>query len=84
MRLVLNVEDEDGSHEASLDSVDQDAMGIEVEDLTLGEDGSVEFVMMIVNAVYDGALNEDGSEISGRWQQAGQELPLTFRRAAVE
>jgi len=83
-RLVLNIEGEDGSYAASLDSVDQGAMGLEVDELTLGEDGSVEFVMMIVNAVYDGALSEDGSEITGRWQQQGQEIPLTFRRAGAE
>ena len=40
--------------------------------------------MMIVNAAYSGALNEDGSEITGRWQHGGQEILLTFRRAGAE
>ena len=38
-------------------------MGLEVDELT---------------------LSEDGSEITGRWQQQGQEIPLTFRRAGAE
>jgi hypothetical protein len=83
-RLVLNVGGDDGSYAASLDSVDQGAMGLEVDELTLGEDGAVGFVTMLVNAAYDGTLNDDGSEISGRWQQGGQEIPLTFRRAGAE
>src|SRR5262249_53636518 len=46
------------------------------------KDGAVHFEMKRIVVVFDGALNKEGSEISGQFKQGGASFPLTLKRVA--
>jgi fermentation-respiration switch protein FrsA (DUF1100 family) len=69
----------DGDWGATLDSLDQGAMGIPVSAITL-KDSKLTFTSDAVHGSYDGKVNADTSAIEGTWTQ-GQTLPLNFTRA---
>jgi hypothetical protein len=78
LRLVLHVDkQEDGSLKASLDSPDQGANGIPIDEVTVNE-GAIELSLKLVKASYAGKHSDDGRQIVGTWKQGAQEWPLTF------
>jgi hypothetical protein len=80
LKIVFHVvEDADGKLDATLDSPDQGAFGIEAGPVTV--DGDV--ISIEVPAVaggYEGTISEDGDGIDGNWSQGGQSLPLPLKR----
>jgi fermentation-respiration switch protein FrsA (DUF1100 family) len=79
LRLVLHVtKDDNGSLRATLDSVDQDAIGIPVTSITL-TDSNLDFSVLAVHGTYKGKVNADATAIDGTWTQL-QPLPLTLHR----
>jgi uncharacterized protein len=79
LRLVLHISKGDnGSLNATLDSIDQGANGIPVGPIAL-RDSKLSFTVGAVNGTYEGQVNADGTAINGSWSQ-GQPLPLEFRR----
>ncbi len=82
LRLVFHVtRNADGSYAAKADSPDQGATGLAVDEATL-KDGNARFVMMQLQAAFDGKLSADGGEIVGTFRQAGVTMPLTLKRVA--
>lgn len=80
LRLVLKISKApDGTRSATMDSVDQGAMNLPVDSITI-EDKTMRFTMKSIGGSYEGALSEDGTEVAGTWTQSGQSLPLTFKR----
>jgi uncharacterized protein len=81
LRLVLHVAARtQGGFTARLDSPDQGALGLPVEEVTLrGRELSLR--MKALGASYTGTISDDGSTISGHWIQ-GASLPLVLRRGA--
>jgi uncharacterized protein len=72
----------DGSLEGTLESVDQGRTKMPVEHAAfVAGDGSVTFHVPSAQAVFEGKRNATGSEIAGQWEQSGQKLPLTLKRA---
>ena len=63
---------------ATLDSMDQNAMGIPVQDATY-TGRKLTMKLAALNAVFEGSLNAQGTEIEGTFTQ-GSALPLTLRR----
>lgn len=83
LRLVLHLTaGADGALKATLDSVDQGAMGIPVSSATL-KDGKLNLTVDAVQGTYEGTVNADGSGIDGTWSQ-GMALKLNFKRAAAK
>jgi hypothetical protein len=81
LRLVVTfTEEEDGSLDATMDSLDQGANDLPVDGIEVGDDGSVIFQITMVGGRYRGTLNEDGSEIAGEWFQGGGTVALNLRR----
>lgn len=79
LRLVLTVTKSDaGAYAAKLDSLDQ-AATIPVDPITVNID-AVRLEMKSVEAVFEGVLNKERTELTGKFTQGGQELPLTFKR----
>jgi dienelactone hydrolase len=77
--LVLTVTKSDaGAYAAKLDSLDQGAT-IPVDTITVNID-AVRLEMKSVEAVFEGVLNKERTELTGKFTQGGQELPLTFKR----
>jgi fermentation-respiration switch protein FrsA (DUF1100 family) len=80
LRIVLNVTaKEDGALLATLDSPDQGAKGIPVDDVS-ARDKDVKVGLKTIKASFEGKLSDDGKELAGTWKQGGSDLPLTFKR----
>jgi len=79
LRLALHVsKDAAGKLSVTLDSLDQNAMGLQGSNAVLnGNDFS--FAIPSVSGTYNGTLASDGKSISGTWSQGGP-LPLVFTR----
>ena len=82
LRLVLHLTPgAGGAWAATLDSVDQGAMGIPVSSVTL-KGGKLNLAVDAVHGEYEGTVNADASAIEGTWTQ-GVSLALNFRRAVA-
>ena len=69
-----------GDLAGQLNSVDQGAT-LPIEKATLSE-GGVRFEVSRIGGVYEGKMNESGTEIAGTWTQTGVPAqPLSFRRS---
>jgi hypothetical protein len=81
LRLVLHVQKAEGeAWKATLDSVDQGSNGIPVAQVSL--DGNrLKLDVAAVKGTYDGEVSADGKTITGKWQQGGADMPLSFTRA---
>ncbi|WP_445384050.1 alpha/beta hydrolase family protein [Robiginitalea sp. IMCC44478] len=83
LRLVFNIQQtEDGTYSATMDSPDQGAKGIPVDE-TIFVNDSLKLSILRAGIRYEGMLTEQ-QEISGTFRQAGQALPLDLRREIVE
>lgn len=81
LRLILNLTKAvDGSLKATLDSPDQNVMGIPVDEVT-NQSGSLHLALKAIDATYDATLSRDGSEMLGVWRQRGNTFSLILRRA---
>ncbi|MCS6862583.1 MAG: alpha/beta fold hydrolase [Abditibacteriales bacterium] len=78
LRLVLKISTKpDGTLTATLDSVDQGARDIPVDEVTFkGE--TLRFAIKNLAVMYEGKLS--GAEIVGQFKQGGITLPLTLRK----
>lgn len=79
LRLVLHIASKDGALSASLDSIDQGALGIPVSSITLKE-SKLNLAVDAVHGTYEGTVAPDASAINGTWTQ-GTPLELNFKRA---
>jgi uncharacterized protein len=83
LHLVLHVtKSPDGALKATLDSVDQKALGIPVSSVTL-KDSKLSLGVDAVHGTYEGTVAADGKTISGTWSQ-GTHLALEFKRVTEE
>jgi hypothetical protein len=69
----------DGSLKATMDSLDQGAMGIPISTMVL-KDSTLTFTSPTIHGSYRGKVNAGATSIEGAWTQ-GQPLPLNFTRA---
>jgi fermentation-respiration switch protein FrsA (DUF1100 family) len=82
LRLIVTItKKKDGGYTGTMDSPDQAAKRLTIDSVHF-EDGVVRFEMKSIKGRFDGRLNEDGSELGGRWKQNDSSLPLTFKRVA--
>lgn len=80
LKIIFNVsKNESGNLSATLDSPDQGAYGIAVNEVFVKDD-SIKFVINVINGFYEGKYIPDSLMISGKWNQAGMSLPLDLRR----
>jgi hypothetical protein len=82
LRLELHIAKSPGGLTATMDSIDQGAIGIPTEGIAL--DGKAfKFTVNKVQGTYEGVLSADGASIKGTWTQ-GQPLPLDFERGTFK
>jgi dienelactone hydrolase len=79
LRLVLTVTKSAGAYTAKLDSLDQGAT-IPVDTIMVNGD-AVRLEMKSVQAVFEGVLNKERTELTGTFTQGGQQFPLTLKRS---
>lgn len=77
LRVVVHIKNENGNYTATLDSPDQGAKGIPVNNLSLQGD-SLYFALPAANAKYSGLVTSD-TTINGEWFQ-GRSLPLNLTK----
>jgi hypothetical protein len=83
LRVVLRISvAADGALSGTLDSIDQGALNLPIDTITL-QDQKLHFEMKTIGALFDGTLNPDGTEISGTWNQAGSATPLVFEKSSA-
>jgi pimeloyl-ACP methyl ester carboxylesterase len=80
LRLILHVRTTERGTIVSLDSPDQLAMDLPVQDLF--RDGpKVRFKLNNLGVSYEGVLSDDRQRLDGTWTQPGVALPLNFARS---
>lgn len=86
LRIVFKVsKNPDGTLTATLDSPDQGATNIPVEEVIF-KDNILRLNVKSVGGVFEGKVSEDFLVIEGEWKQSGGAFPLTVKRVdkAVE
>ena len=80
LRLLVTVTKSDaGTYAGKFESLDQGAT-IPFDTVTLNGD-DVRFEVKAAGIVYEGVLNKERTELTGKFTQGGQEIPLAFKRA---
>ncbi|MBN1299946.1 MAG: alpha/beta fold hydrolase [Melioribacteraceae bacterium] len=83
LKLVFHIKDNDGIYKATMDSPDQGAYGISIDEVTI--DGSkLTLEIKKIMVAYTGSLNDDGTSIFGTWKQGPVEYTLNLRRETVK
>jgi pimeloyl-ACP methyl ester carboxylesterase len=78
LRLALHLTQTPAGFAATLDSLDQGAMGLPGKPTVAGRSITVE--VPTVAGTFEGNLGEGGREIAGVWKQGAASLPLTFTK----
>jgi uncharacterized protein len=78
LRLVFKIEKKDGKLISSMDSPDQGANGIPIDETKI-EESKVTFDLPKLKASFAGELSKDGKSIKGVWKQAGMDFPLELK-----
>lgn len=81
MRVFVRLFQTDDGLTGSIDSLDEHVKNLEIRS-TLAFGCELRFELFEPKATFEGRLNADGSELSGRWKQDGQESWLVLRRLA--
>jgi hypothetical protein len=80
LRIVFKIyEQSDGMLTATMDSPDQGAKDIPVDEVIF-ENGNLRLEIKIAMGVFEGKLKGDNLSIEGEWKQSGQSVPLVLER----
>ena len=69
----------DGTLSGTIEYPDQGTSGILITAITYKEP-TLHFESSPIQASYDGTMNKDNSEITGKWKQGGATLSLILKR----
>src|SRR4029078_13381389 len=79
LRLIVTIAKTDaGAYSGKFESPDQGATA-PIDTVTLNGD-TVRFEVKAAGIVYEGLLNKERTELSGKFTQGEQAIPLTFKR----
>jgi RNA polymerase sigma factor (sigma-70 family) len=81
LRVVLRIFRTNDSYRAVLDSVDQGVKDIPIPRLSARPD-SFHAELPAIDAVYQAALNAEGTEMSGTWKQLKRSFPLELKKTS--
>ena len=68
LRVVFNISREKGKYKATMDSPDQGAKDVPVDEIII-EGKTATFKVNVANAKFVGEFNEDSTQIIGKWIQ---------------
>lgn len=80
LRLALHLKPSDGKWTGSLDSLDQGANGIPIDQVAVSA-GHLSFQVPVIQGSFEGKIDSSAAVIAGVWSQGGGSLPLEFRRS---
>jgi len=79
LRLVVEFKKKDGGgYTATMDSPDQNAFDIPIDEVTV-DDKTVKFTIKMLGGAYEGKLADDGKQMEGKWSQGGLSLALNLK-----
>jgi pimeloyl-ACP methyl ester carboxylesterase len=79
LRLVVEFKKKDGGgYSGTMDSPDQGAFGLKIDEVALDK-SAVKFTMKMIGGSYAGDVSADGKEIKGTWKQGPLTLPLVLK-----
>lgn len=80
LTLVLHIDkNEEGVLSATMDSPDQSAYGIKVDNVTATQD-SLHFTVMAIAGNYHAVYNKDSLMLIGKWSQGAYSFPLNLKK----
>lgn len=80
LRLVLKISRAaDGSYTATADSIDQGMRDIPVTSIVVNQT-NVKLELKGLVSSFSGEIKNRGTELAGNWEQAGQSLPVVFKK----
>jgi len=82
IRLVINIQQEENGYKATMDSPDQGAKGIPVDQVTFVND-TLKFEVKMIGVTYAGLMGND-QIIKGTFTQMGMSLPLDLSTIEVK
>ena len=83
LRLLFKIrKTPEGSLTGTLDSLDQGAKDILVDDVSFKEN-KLRLEIKLIEGVFEGPLDESGNKVAGSWKQGGKSLPLTLVRGVA-
>jgi len=80
LRVVFHIVNTEDGLSATLDSLDQGAMGIPTTSVTRGG-SSLKIEVQKIGGVFEGKIAPDLSSIDGKWSQGGGTMPLVLKPA---
>ena len=83
LRVTFHIQKTDGNLSATLDSPDQGAFGIPVEEITFNQP-ELQIKMPNLGLTYLGKVNKSFNKIEGDFQQGGLNTTLVLKREAIE
>lgn len=79
LKLVVEITPGDGDKlVGSLDSPDQNAFGIPIDEISI-KDRTILLRLTRIGGSFEGLLTDDGKTIEGQWKQGTSSLPLVLR-----
>jgi hypothetical protein len=84
LKIVAHFKNQpDNSVKATMDSPDQGATGLPLNDVAQ-KGSTVTFELAMVGGSYKGTLNKEATQMDGEWTQGGGSLPLTLKKSAAK
>jgi fermentation-respiration switch protein FrsA (DUF1100 family) len=80
LRVVFHIVNTEDGLSATMDSLDQGAMGIPTTSVTRGG-SSLKIEVQKIGGVFEGKIAPDLSSIDGKWSQGGGTMPLVLKPA---
>ncbi len=80
LRIVVHItQAADGTLAATMDSLDQGAMGLKLDAVAV-EGEVLRLELKMVGGSFAGTISADGKKVDGTWSQSGNSLPLLLER----
>jgi hypothetical protein len=80
LKIIVKIaKEEDGTLKATLDSPDQGAMDVSLDNVTF-KNNTFSFDLTAAQGAYEGTLKESEDIIEGEWSQGGMTIPLILNR----
>ncbi len=81
-RIVVHISaEQDGSLSGTIDYPDQNVSGVLITAITY-KDHALHFEISSIPAVYDGAMDDAHTQVTGTWKPSGSPLSLILRRTS--
>lgn len=83
LRIVLHVEESEGKFSSTMDSPDQSAYGIKIDETTV-EENTMTISSKAISMTWTGTYDAESNTMNGEFKQGGRTMPLILGREEIE